>query len=817
MAEGLDHAVAAPIGRRVAPAGKRRRRSLQSRILWTVSSLVSVLLALDAINALRHERAAQFSTLAERAGMLATVQADALAAALWDFNDHQAQAVLDALRLDPDFESAIVRNEQGAVILARGAAGAGPKSLTVERPIVHLDQAEPRVLGRLELTVGTSRMISAIRQEIQLRLLLFLPLLVLVLAVIHATFKQIATPLGGMAQTLSRLAGGERGVPVPALDRPDEIGDMARAIQVFKQQAEELERLRQIEDRLAAEERLRIRAAVDSSTDAVVITDALGQLIYVNPACRRLLALPAAPAAASGDLFKRFVRPQDAVRLRRALRAAGTWHNEVLLRAGGDRLAQLHLRGDAIRAADGRPLGFIVLATDVSDRRAAEARIQFLAHHDPLTSLPNRAALQTRLVAALAECGPAGRAGALLLLDLDRFKEVNDTIGHPAGDALLQAVTERLRSVLRVQETAARLGGDEFAILLPTIGEAEAACALAERLIATLAKPFLIDGHEIFSGTSIGITLFPRDGATPERLLQTADMALYYAKARGRGAYSLFSPAMEQDAQRRKDLAGAMRQSLQHGAFELHYQPQVGLPGQALIGLEALLRWPSVGGQQVGPADLIPIAEDTGLIVELGAWVLGQACAQMRQWLAAGRAPERIAINVSPIQFRDGLPEQIEAALRRADLAPERLEIEVTESVLLKDTDAVARLFGQLREIGVGLALDDFGTGYASISYLRRFPFNKIKIDRSFVHELGVQADGAALVGGLIKLGHSLGMTVTAEGVETPAQLEHLCRLDCDEAQGYLFGQPLPPAGLDPERLPAIAKPLAPATAWLTL
>ena len=432
--------------------------------------------------------------------------------------------------------------------------------------------------------------------------------------------------------------------------------------------------------------------------------------------------------------------------------------------------------------------GWLTTYEDTTARRTAEAKIAHLASHDALTDLPNRLLFHENLERALGFV----RRGSLLALhcvDLDQFKAVNDTLGHPIGDRLLQAVAERLRNGSRETDTVARLGGDEFAIVQTAIGSPLDATELAGRLIDLIEAPFEIDGHHIVIGTSIGITLAPQDGADADQLLKCADLALYRAKMDGRGVYRLFQAEMDAAMQARRILELDLRLALSAGQLELFYQPQINLGDRQVAGCEALLRWRHPTKGLIAPDRFIPLAEETGLIVPIGEWVLRQACAAAAGWPDA----LRVSVNLSAVQFKSpNLVGIVVDALDEAGLPANRLELEITETVMLQDTDATLATLHELHELGIQIAMDDFGTGYSSLSYLRRFPFNRIKIDQSFVRELGMRDDCIAIVRAVITLGRDLGMAITAEGVETQQQLEMLERAGCAEVQGYLFSRPVP-------------------------
>jgi diguanylate cyclase (GGDEF)-like protein/PAS domain S-box-containing protein len=437
---------------------------------------------------------------------------------------------------------------------------------------------------------------------------------------------------------------------------------------------------------------------------------------------------------------------------------------------------------------DGRD-GFLVAIVDVTERRKAEARIAYMAHHDGLTNLPNREHYQERLRQALEQGVSGDERVAIMCIDLDLFKNVNDSFGHPTGDRLLQAVANRLKAHVRGGNLAARLGGDEFAVIQSGVTSPNEASDFAARLIEVLSAPYEIDDQELVIGASIGIAFSSGDGMSSEELMKNADMALYRAKQDGGGLHRFFEKEMDLQAQKRRDLEHDLRRAFAHGEFELHYQPLVDIASNQISGFESLLRWRHSEKGMISPAEFIPVAEDIGLIVPLGEWVLREACEEAAKW------PEtiKVAVNLSVAQFRSrNLVQVVVSALARSGLAPTRLELEITESIFLAETEANLATLHQLRELGVSISMDDFGTGYSSLSYLRSFPFDKIKIDRSFVKDLAQRSDCVAIVRAISGLGRSLNITTTAEGVETRDQLDWLRAEGCNQVQGFLFSAAKP-------------------------
>ena len=434
--------------------------------------------------------------------------------------------------------------------------------------------------------------------------------------------------------------------------------------------------------------------------------------------------------------------------------------------------------------------GSVVLVEDITERRTAEAKINHLARYDPLTGLPNRTFFHDQMELALTKIKRNKENCAILFIDLDQFKQINDTMGHPFGDELLCAVAERLRGIVRDSDIVARFGGDEFMILLSPMKRPEEAASMARRVVEVLSETFDIDGHHVLIGASVGIAVGPQDGVDADLLLKNADMALYRTKSEGRGSWRFFEREMDVRAQARRNLEIDIRNAVASSAFKVFYQPQINLKTRRISTCEALLRWPHPERGMISPAEFIPIAEEMGLIVEIGNWVLHEACGECMKWPAG----TRVSVNLSPIQFRRGnVADAIREALNASGLPANRLEIEITESVLVQDTEATRAQLAQLRDMGVRISLDDFGTGYSSLSYLHSFPLHKVKIDRTFLQGIGAGGKSLTLLRGVARLSAELGMSVAVEGVETEEELAVITReASVDEAQGYLFSPAVP-------------------------
>jgi diguanylate cyclase (GGDEF)-like protein/PAS domain S-box-containing protein len=461
-------------------------------------------------------------------------------------------------------------------------------------------------------------------------------------------------------------------------------------------------------------------------------------------------------------------------------------------------MAKGKIASDIVKLADGRVItlvnkpiagvGWLATHEDITERKVAEEQIAHMARHDALTDLPNRVLLRERLEHELKRV-KRGECLAVLCLDLDHFKGVNDTLGHPIGDELLKVVAERLRRCTREPDTIARLGGDEFAIIMTSMMQPTDAAALCRRVRESITKPYNLDGHQIVIDISIGISTAPYDATEPDQLLKNADMALYGAKADGRGTYRFFEPEMDARMKERRELEMNLRNALANNEFELYYQPLVNLQNNEISAFEALLRWHHPTRGLISPADFIPIAEETGLIIPVGEWVLRRACDETANW----PGDVKVAVNLSPSQLKSrNLVQVVVSALANSGMPASRLQLEITESVLMQNTFATLATLHELRKLGVQIAMDDFGTGYSSLSYLRSFPFDKIKIDRSFIQDLSNGVEPFAIVRAVAGLANNLSMISTAEGVETLQQLETLQAVGCTEIQGYFFSRARP-------------------------
>jgi len=448
-----------------------------------------------------------------------------------------------------------------------------------------------------------------------------------------------------------------------------------------------------------------------------------------------------------------------------------------------------------VRDTDGKPDYFVTMIQDVSARKEAQARLEHQAHHDTLTDLPNRVLLLDRLAQTLNQSRRKNWDAAVLFVDLDRFKSVNDTLGHDLGDLLLKEAARRLVGSVRSEDTVARVGGDEFVVVLCELGDASDAARVARKIGAAMARPFLLEGHEVFVTASIGIAMFPGDGNDGETLIKNADVAMFRAKEAGRNSSEFYAATMNEKAMEKLQLESDLRRAVERNELLLHFQPKVNIAGRKVEGFEALLRWNRAGNGLVSPAVFVPLLEDSGMIVSVGEWVIRAACAQIREWRLAGLMPVPVAVNVSAKQFLHGnLSAVIERALQDYGVGAGLLQIEITESDAMQDPERAIRVLGQLKARGIAIAIDDFGTGYSSLGYLKRFPIDLLKLDRSFVTGLPNDSDDVSIARAVIGMAHSLDLKVIAEGVETEEQRAFLANNGCNQMQGYLFSRPVPAA-----------------------
>lgn len=558
------------------------------------------------------------------------------------------------------------------------------------------------------------------------------------------------------------------------------------------------EALREREQSLAiSNQNLRLAEKVFENTfEGIMITNAHNVIESVNPAFTHITGFQAREVIGHTPAFLASGR-HDAVFYQAMwdeMGKNGHWQGEIWNRRKNGEIYPEWLTINEIRDTAGQISNYVAIFSDITERKAAESHVRHLAHHDALTDLPNRMLFLERLNHAITHAHRAGQQVVVMFLDLDRFKLINDTLGHGVGDRLLQAIGQRLVASVREDDTVARMGGDEFTILLENIPDPRNLPSLAQKIITELSRPVMLDGHEIVVTTSIGISVYPDDSDQAEALIKYADAAMYQAKDKGRNNFQFYTSEMNAHAFERMNMESLLRKALERREFALHYQPQVDIETHHITGMEALLRWnqPAVG--MIPPAQFIPVAEDTGLIVPIGEWVLFEACSQNKAWQEEGLPPLRVSVNMSGRQFRQqNLVEMVGNILQKTGLKAEYLELEITESIAMVDADETVAKLHALKAMGICISMDDFGTGHSSLSYLKQFPIDTLKIDKSFVQDLSPNSTDSAIATAIAAMAHGLRLKVITEGVETEEQLSYLKGMHRDEVQGYYFSQPLPP------------------------
>ena len=613
---------------------------------------------------------------------------------------------------------------------------------------------------------------------------------------------------------LERLQTGAAGQPIVAIvDDPDSVlATMLRqagACEVIPKrrmgQDFRSTRLEQVLSQMAVKEASFLHRALsdlvfNSGLEGMLSIDADGMVVSMNPAAERLTGWACREAVGRPvpevmTLINAITRLPEMHPLDLLMSMGETVRFPVdyilIMRDGGE----ITIEDSAARIlnARGAIAGAVTLFRDASASGNVAVRLDHLAKHDALTDLPNRLFLSDRIDQALHLSKRHGTTAALLFLDLDNFKHVNDSLGHSVGDLLLKSVAQRLLSCTRKSDTVCRQGGDEFVILLPENADRHTASIIAEKMLQAVAAPHLILGQELYVSASIGISVGPPDGDDQVALLRSADIAMYHAKGSGKNSYRFFKQAMNDLAVERQLIESNLRHSVVRRQLVLYYQPKVNLRSGKIIGAEALVRWQHPEWGMVMPTRFIEVAEDFGLIQSIGSWVLHEACQQMRRWLDDGHTLSSVAVNVSPLQFRaSGFADELRMVLASAGLDPAYLQLEVTENVFMRDADSAVAMLSEVKEVGVSLAIDDFGTGYSSLSYMHRFPIDVLKIDRSFIHDIGAKNGNSVLVAAVVAIGNSLGQRVVAEGIERQAQVNFLIERDCEEGQGFFYGHPMP-------------------------
>lgn len=560
--------------------------------------------------------------------------------------------------------------------------------------------------------------------------------------------------------------------------------------------------IQDISERMAANEALheavrRYRSIFEHATEGIFQTTPEGRYLNANPALAHIYghASPGELVAHLHDIQRQlYVLPERRAEFVRLMQAHGVVRNfESQVYRHDGRIIWISENARVVRDADGSVQFFEGTVVDITERKQHEAVLEHQASHDSLTGLPNRSLLRDRIEQAIVKAQRDHHLVAVVFVDLDHFKLINDSLGHHVGDRLLLEVADRLIACVRSHDSVARQGGDEFVLVLTELHEENEILAIVSRLLEVISQPWMDEGQEYGLSCSVGISCYPQDGGDPDALLRCADAAMYKAKASGRSTYHFYTPELNQAISERLELENSLRHALEREEFRVYYQPRIDAASGHIIGAEALIRWDCPGKGIIPPDSFISIAEETGLIIPIGQWILEEACRQNSAWQRAGLPPINVSVNLSPIQFRHtGLVQAVASALTQAGLDPAFLELELTESFVMHDAERINVAMKSLKTLGVDIAVDDFGTGYSSLSYLKRFPVDRLKVDKSFVRDIDSDPDDAAIVRAIITLGHALGLKVVAEGVETLAHLEFLRQHGCDELQGYYFSRPIP-------------------------
>ena len=636
---------------------------------------------------------------------------------------------------------------------------------------------------------------------------------ILMLWLVMSVLKRMFAPLSDITRAAETIAEGGYDAPLPK-EKGGEIGALTGAFRVMldrvrRREQDYLRLNEKLEQRVrertaeleAREADLKLAASVfHNTTEGVLITDAEGTILSVNPAFSEITGYAAAEAIGRKPSLLRSDHhgPEFYRAMWDRLLSEGQWQGEIWNRRKNGEAYPEWLTISTVPGSDGVPMRYVSVFSDMTEVRRKDEHIRHQAFHDALTGLPNRALLLDRLEHGIEFARrDQGRLG-VVFIDLDRFKAINDTLGHDIGDGLLREVGERLSRSVRGSDTVARMGGDEFVILLEEVEEMEALAVLAKKVVAAISAPMDIGGHAIQVGASVGIACYPDDGVTAVMLMKNADAAMYGAKSAGRGVYRFFQPAMTEKAAHRLKLEMELRNAVGNRELELHYQPKLDLATNEPCGMEALVRWRHPEQGLLPPAEFIPIAEETGIINEIGNWVLEETCRQLAEWRDRGMKQHKVAVNVSARQLQAGnLIERIDDLTRQYGIAPSCLEIELTESVIMANPEDSAAIFTRLRQLGVSVAVDDFGTGYSSLAYLRRLPIDVLKIDRSFVSDAVLNVEDAQIVRTILALGQALKLTVVAEGIETEQQADFLRSCKCAIGQGYMYSRPIPAAEME--------------------
>ena len=735
----------------------------------------------------------------QRLDVIEAGYSSSLARSLWALDQKSLQTQMEGILSLPDIDHLRLRIEPDSELIM----GQSPRGdvLSHSFDLVYRDD-EPFNLGRITITAGLEHVYQDLWHRVgviiatQFFTIFFISILILWI------FRHLVT------RHLTAMAGYTRDLSLKTLSRPlklerpdtpgnrrDELGLVTDAINEMRERLNEDVARRERD----AADILKFSQAIEQSPSSVLICDRQWHIEYANQKFSQLTGYTQEDIIGKhpSALVDQSMNSREAWHLWQAIRLqvkrVGVWQGEVnSVRRNGERYWE-QLVVTPIKDSNSDTTGYLILGEDISIRKRYEQQLLRQANYDVLTGLPNRMLALDRLKLAIAQARRDETQVGVMFLDLDNFKHINDTLGHDAGDTLLIEASKRVSSCLRGTSTVARLGGDEFLVVLPGLSGPDAACQVADRILKTFSTPFMLGGQEVFVTTSIGIATFPQDSDNSGTLLQHADAAMYEAKHKGKSAYSRFTPEMTEISHERLQMESYMRKAMELGEFELYFQPIIDTHSGKLVSAEALLRWNNPALGMVMPDRFIPLAEETGLIIPIGEWVIQEACKAARNWQTLTGNPIGVAVNVSPRQFRDpGFTDAVMRALDASGLSPKLLELEITERLILDNSIETADILRKLDRSGIRLTVDDFGTGYSALSYLKSYPFDTLKIDKSFIQDVMTENDDASLVRAIITMAHSLGLKVVAEGVEAEAQTHFLKEEHCDYSQGYFYSTPLP-------------------------
>ncbi|WP_091816084.1 bifunctional diguanylate cyclase/phosphodiesterase [Marinobacter mobilis] len=740
------------------------------------------------------------NSIEERMSVVETSYSSSLSRSLWALDQKLLEIQMEGILSLPDIIQLRLQIAPNSEILM-GVVPNGVETRVHSFDLIH-DGDESFKLGQMTITASLEQIYANLKQTVVVVLTTqFLKTFFISILIVWIFQYFVTRHLSAMANYARNFSLNNLDDPLQ-LDRPDteinRIDELSQVTEAINQMRERLqEDLRK--QRLDAAKINELSKAIEQSPSSVIICDRQWKIEFVNQKFTQLTGYDSAamigkhPGMLTDDPFLQRENRQLWQAIQLQVQRVGVWQGESnSVRRNGERFWE-QLIVTPIKGTDGQVTNYLILGEDISIRKRYEQQLLRQANYDVLTGLPNRMLALDRLKLALAQAQREDTLVGVMFLDLDNFKHINDTMGHDAGDSLLIEAARRISSALRGTSTVARLGGDEFLVVLPGLQDADSTTQVAERILQTFATPFTLNHQEVFVSTSIGIAIYPTDSENSGTLLQNADAAMYQAKNKGKSAFERFSPEMKEVSHERLQIESRMRRALELNELELYFQPIVETCSGKVFGAEALLRWNNPTMGMVMPDKFIPLAEETGLIIPIGQWVLEQGCQAAMQWQKAYGIELSISVNVSPRQFRDpNFIDVVLSALKLSGLPPQRLELEITERLILDNSIETSEILTRLDQEGIRLSVDDFGTGYSALSYLKSYPFDTLKIDKSFVQDVNNKQEDASLVRAIINMAHSLGLKVIAEGVEEEEQITFLNDENCDYSQGYFYGRPMP-------------------------